>query len=88
MDAPTPSRVLCSTNTTHMRMNMANWDRVLRVSIAIGIAALYFTGILGGTLGLVLLVLAVVFVGSSALGVCPMYSMLGIGTRRKKPATH
>lgn len=65
---------------------MANWDRVLRVSIAIGITALYFAGKLGGTLGGVLLTFAAVFVVTSAIGACPVYSLLGIGTRRKDAA--
>ncbi|MEO8591402.1 MAG: DUF2892 domain-containing protein [Flavobacteriales bacterium] len=65
-----------------MKINMANWDRVLRVSIAGIIAALYFTGVLSGALGIALLVLAAVFVVSSALGVCPIYALLSNGTRR------
>lgn len=69
-----------------MKMNMANWERVLRTSLALAIAALYFTGTLGGTVGIVLLMLAAVFVASSAIGVCPVYSLLGIGTMRRKDA--
>jgi hypothetical protein len=41
---------------------------------------------LGVTLGIVLLVLAAVFAVSSAVGVCPLYSVLGIGTRRRNDA--
>ena len=67
---------------------MAHWDRVLRVSIAFGIVALYFTDKLGGALGIALLTLATVFVVSSIFGMCPVYSLFGIGTRRKKSATN
>jgi hypothetical protein len=72
------------TEHTTMKINMANWDRVLRMSLAVVIAALYFTGTISGILGIALLALAAIFAGSSAIGVCPMYSLLGIGTRRRK----
>jgi len=69
-----------------MKINMAKWDRVLRASIALVIAALYFTGTLGGTLGIVLLVLATIFLVSSAFGVCPVYSLLRIRTGGRSDA--
>jgi hypothetical protein len=48
--------------------------------VAAVIAILYFTNVIGGTLGIVLLVLAGVFVLTSAIGFCPLYAIFGIST--------
>lgn len=63
-----------------MKKNMGTVDRVFRVVVAAIIAALYFTGTLTGTLGLVLLVLAGVFVATSLVSFCPLYSLVGLST--------
>ena len=44
-----------------MKKNMGSTDKVVRVLLAIVFAALYFTGVVSGTLGIVLLVFAAVF---------------------------
>jgi DUF2892 family protein len=54
--------------------------------IAVGIAALYFTGHIDGTLAMVLGIVAVVSVTSS-LGWCPGYLPLGLRTG-KEPSGH
>jgi hypothetical protein len=53
-------------------------DRIIRVIIAAIIAVLYFTGVIEGTLGIVLLVVAGVFVLTSLIGFCPLYLPFGI----------
>ncbi len=63
-----------------MKKNMGTLDRVFRVIVAAIIAALYFTGTLTGTLGLVLLVLAGVFVATSLVSFCPLYTLFGLST--------
>jgi len=63
-----------------MKKNMGTADRVFRVVVAAIIATLYFTGTLTGTLGLVLLVLAGVFVATSLVSFCPLYSLVGLST--------
>lgn len=55
-------------------------DRVIRVLIAVIVGVLFFTNILTGTLGLILLVLSVLFVITSAISFCPIYSKTGIKT--------
>ncbi len=67
-----------------MKKNMGTIDRVLRIVIAAVVAVLYFSGTISGTLGIVLLVLAVVFLLTSLLGVCPLYFPLGLKTNRGK----
>ena len=57
-------------------------DRVLRVAVAVGIAILYWQGIIEGTLGIVLLVLGGVFVLTSLVGFCPLYMPLKLSTKK------
>lgn len=67
-----------------MKKNMGSTDKLVRVIIAILIAVLYFTGVLKGTLGIVLLVLAGIFIVTSLVGFCPLYTILGWNTRKAK----
>lgn len=69
-----------------MKPNMGNTDRIIRVLIAAVFAYLYFSGTVTGTLGLVLLVLGGVFVLTSLVSFCPLYTLLGINScPAKKP---
>jgi uncharacterized membrane protein YccC len=63
-----------------MKKNMGSADRIIRVVIAVIISLLYFTNVISGTLGLVLMVLAVVFVLTSVVSFCPLYALFGIST--------
>ncbi|MBL7727825.1 MAG: DUF2892 domain-containing protein [Dinghuibacter sp.] len=63
-----------------MKKNMGAADRIVRIIIAALIAVLYFTNTISGTLGIVLLVLAGVFVLTSLISSCPLYSIFGIST--------
>jgi hypothetical protein len=63
-----------------MKKNMGTADVIVRLLVAAVIAILYFTNVIGGTLGIVLLVLAGVFVLTSAIGFCPLYAIFGIST--------
>ncbi|MEQ1855540.1 MAG: DUF2892 domain-containing protein [Longimicrobiales bacterium] len=66
-----------------MHANMGTVDRVLRVAVALVIAALYFSGRISGTLATVLLVFAVVFFLTAAAARCPAYLPFGLSTRKK-----
>lgn len=59
---------------------MGNADRAIRVILAILVAILYFTNVISGTLGLILLVVAGVFVLTSLISFCPLYSLIGVNT--------
>lgn len=59
---------------------MGSADRIIRFAIAAIIGVLYFTGTISGTLGIVLLVLAGVFVLTSFVSFCPLYAPFGIST--------
>jgi len=65
-----------------MKKNMGTADKVIRILVAIVIAALFFTNIITGTLGIVLLVLAAVFLLTSFVGFCPLYLPFGIRTNK------
>ncbi len=66
-----------------MKANMGSLDKTVRIVIAVIIAALYFTGTISGTLGIVLLVLAAVLLLTSFISFCPLYAPFGITTCKK-----
>ena len=66
-----------------MKKNMGIIDRVLRVLIAAAIVVLFITEVISGTLGIVLLVLAGIFVLTSIVKFCPLYLPFKINTGRK-----
>jgi len=63
-----------------MKNNLGGADRIIRVIIAAILATLYFMNIISGTLGLILLVVAIVFVMTSLVGFCPIYAIFGLST--------
>jgi fatty acid desaturase len=67
-----------------MKPNMGSADRIIRIAVAAVIAALYFTNVITGTLGIALLVLAGIFVLTSLISTCPLYLPFGISTRPAK----
>ncbi|MBK9759625.1 MAG: DUF2892 domain-containing protein [Flavobacteriales bacterium] len=66
-----------------MKQNMGSVDRIVRLVIAVIIAALYFSGKLTGTLGIVLLVLAAIFAVTGFISFCPLYLPFGLSTKKK-----
>jgi len=67
-----------------MKKNMGSADKTIRILVAVIIAILYWQGIIPGTLGIVLLVLAAIFVFTSLVSFCPLYLPFGITTCKKK----
>ncbi|OJV19728.1 MAG: hypothetical protein BGO21_21950 [Dyadobacter sp. 50-39] len=65
-----------------MKANMGILDRVLRVLIAIAIVILYYTNVISGTVAIVLLVVAGLFILTSFISFCPLYSILGLHTNK------
>jgi phosphotransferase system glucose/maltose/N-acetylglucosamine-specific IIC component len=70
-----------------MKYNMGNFDRIVRIIVAVVIAVLYFTHIITGTLAYVLMAIAGIFILTSFLGSCPLYSVFGINTCGTKKTT-
>lgn len=67
-----------------MTTNMGSADRIIRPLIAVVLIALYFTGVVTSTIGIALLVVAGVFLLTSAVSFCPLYRLLGINSCRVK----
>jgi hypothetical protein len=63
-----------------MKRNMSNLDRIIRVVIAAVFAYLYFGGIVTGAFGIVLLVVAAVFLLTSIVAFCPLYVLFKLKT--------
>ena len=63
-----------------MQKNMGNADRIIRIILAVIVAFLYYDKIITGTLGIVLLILAGIFLLTSLVGFCPLYKLVGINT--------
>ena len=59
---------------------MGNTDRIIRTVVAIVIGVLYFNETITGTLGLVLMILAVVFALTSFVSFCRLYTLVGVST--------
>jgi len=67
-----------------MKTNMGKADKAIRVVIALIFSALYFTRTVTGTLGFVFLALGAIFILTSILSSCPLYSLFGLSTCSKK----
>ena len=67
-----------------MKNNMGNTDRIIRVLVAAVIAVLFINNSITGILAYVLLGVGVIFLLTSLVGSCPLYSLLGINTCRVK----
>ena len=61
-----------------MKKNVGTVDRIIRIIIAVAVTILYFTDIISGTVGLVLLVVAGILLLTSLVSFCPLYRVLGI----------
>ena len=69
-----------------MKKNMGSADKIIRLLIAAVVAILFFTNVITGTFGIVLLVLAAVFVLTSLISFCPLYALVGLNTCPVKKA--
>lgn len=64
--------------------NMGNVDRISRTIIALVLITLFFNNIISGTLGIVLIILSIVFIATSFMSYCPLYSIFNFSTKSKK----
>jgi hypothetical protein len=67
-----------------MQKNMGSLDKSLRIIVAIIFGILYFTDTVTGILGIILLIIAVVFLLTSLVSYCPLYTPLKISTMKNK----
>jgi hypothetical protein len=67
-----------------MKKNMGSIDKVIRIVIAVVIGILYFTNMIPGTLGIILMILGGIFILTSFIGFCPLYLPFGLSTKKKE----
>jgi hypothetical protein len=63
-----------------MKRNMSNTDRLLRLIVAAVFGYLYFSGVVTGGLGILLIVLGAVFLLTSIFAFCPLYVLFKFST--------
>lgn len=67
-----------------MKKNMGMIDKTVRIALAALAVVLYFLGVVKGTLALVVLIIAIVLVVTSLISFCPLYTLFGWNTDKKK----
>ncbi len=67
-----------------MKTNIGTTDRVIRIILALIIAGLYFTETFIDTTGIILLVIAGVFVLTGLVSFFPLYPLVGLNTCSRK----
>lgn len=73
-----------TTKKIKMKKNISSTDRIVRIVLAAILGGLYFTGTVTGTAGIVLVVVAVIALGTALINFCPAYALLGISTCKVK----
>ena len=66
-----------------MKANVGTIDKIIRITLAALVAILYFTNVISGTIGIILLVLAGVLVLTSLVSFCPIWAIIGVSTCKK-----
>jgi len=66
-----------------MKKNMGTVDRTIRFLAALVIIGLYATGQLTGNTTIILGIVALLLLGTSLTGFCPVYPLLKISTIKK-----
>ena len=66
-----------------MKANMGSLDKAIRIVLAIVFAMLYITKMVEGTAGIILLAIGAVFLLTSVISFCPLYSIFGFNTGKK-----
>jgi hypothetical protein len=67
-----------------MNSNVGMADRIIRVAIALLASILFFTHLITGTFGIILLVLSGILLITSIAGTCPLYMLPGLSTNKKQ----
>ncbi len=67
-----------------MKKNMGGLDRIVRFVVAAVIGILFYMNIIEGTLAYVLIALAGIFVVTSFISFCPLYTLVGLNTCKVK----
>ncbi|WP_345739635.1 DUF2892 domain-containing protein [Winogradskyella eximia] len=63
---------------------MGTLDKSVRIAVAIIIALLYYFNILEGTLAYILMAVSIIFLITSFINFCPLYTLFGWNTCKRK----
>ena len=63
---------------------MGSTDKVVRVLVAIAVALLVYFQVVTGTVAYILIAVAAIFVLTSVISFCPLYSLFGLNTCKVK----
>lgn len=70
-----------------MKKNVGTADRVIRILLAVVVAALYFTNQISGALAIILGLLAIILLVTGLVSFCPIYYPFKLSTKKaEKPA--
>jgi K+-transporting ATPase A subunit len=64
--------------------NIGKTDKIVRVLIAVLFTVLFLNQVITGVMGVILVILAGVFLLTSVVGTCPLYLPFKINTNHKK----
>ena len=67
-----------------MKKNMGTIDRIIRTVLAVIVAVLYLNGTITGAAAIILGIFAAIFIATSIVGYCPLYTPLKISTLKKE----
>ena len=67
-----------------MKKNMGTLDKGVRIVAAIVIALLYYFNVIEGTLAYILMAVSIIFLLTSFISFCPLYTLFGINTCKRK----
>lgn len=67
-----------------MKTNIGDVDKIVRLSLAILVGVLFYAEVINGTVALILGVLAAALFITSFIGFCPLYTILGVNTCKRK----
>ncbi|MFA6401879.1 MAG: DUF2892 domain-containing protein [Salinivirgaceae bacterium] len=63
-----------------MKKNIGGVDRIVRLLVALLMVIAYFQGMVTGVLGIILMIVALIFVITSLVSICPIYALFGTST--------
>jgi hypothetical protein len=66
-----------------MTKNMGSMDKGIRIALAVIVAILYFTNQITGVAAIVLGIFTIVFLLTSLISFCPLYTPLKLSTIKK-----
>jgi hypothetical protein len=67
-----------------VKKNIGIVDRIVRIAFAVAVAVLALTHLLTGVAAIVLGIVALVLLVTAVVGVCPLYLLLGLSSKRRK----